>query len=167
MPATYSHCPYCGHPFVPKPTFPHVCTRCDLITYVNPLPVAVLLQPVGKKGLLLVRRGIQPRQGMVALPGGFIEVGESWQEAAARELWEETGLVVEPEAVALFDALSAPDGTLLIFGLAPALSGDNLPLFVASAEATERVIIDRPQELAFSLHTRAVTRFFEGFSTCQ
>jgi len=62
--------------------------------------------------VLLVRRGKAPRMGQWGIPGGAQHVGETLFEAAAREVREETGLVVTPTAViTALDAISRdPDG---------------------------------------------------------
>jgi 8-oxo-dGTP diphosphatase len=57
--------------------------------------------------LLLIRRKNPPFQGRYALPGGFVEYGETTEQAAARELLEETGLVAR--ALDLIGVYSAPD----------------------------------------------------------
>ena len=49
--------------------------------------------------LLLVRRASRHGRGNWQLPGGFIETGESWRQAAAREVQEEAGVTAEVEAV--------------------------------------------------------------------
>ena len=46
--------------------------------------------------VLLVQRGKEPARGQWSLPGGVVEVGESLESAVAREVCEETGLIVEP-----------------------------------------------------------------------
>jgi len=66
---------------------------------------AVIVDP--SLGVVLIRRGRPPYQGRWALPGGFVEVGESCAEACVREALEETGL--EVEVVTLLGVYSAPD----------------------------------------------------------
>jgi ADP-ribose pyrophosphatase YjhB (NUDIX family) len=154
-----SHCSYCGNPFAEEQSWPRLCSHCGKVTYSNPLPVSVILLPVDS-GLLVVRRAIEPKKGFLALPGGFIGMGESWQEAGAREVFEETGIRILAQDIEDFRVLSAPDGTLLVFGLAPALAAEDLPDFIPNAETSEILVIDAPQELAFSLHTQVIQEYF-------
>jgi len=56
--------------------------------------------------VLLVRRGREPLKGHWSLPGGLLELGESLTAGVAREVLEETGLIVEPiELVELLDRI--------------------------------------------------------------
>ena len=154
-----NYCSYCGQAFTADQPWPRQCAHCESISYRNPLPVAVLLLPIDD-GLLVVRRNIEPQRGKLALPGGFIEVGETWKAAAARELFEEAGLTIDAAQVKLFDVHSAPDGTVLIFGLGPTLARADLPTFQPTAEATECVVMQSAEPLAFSLHTQVVQDYF-------
>jgi 8-oxo-dGTP diphosphatase len=61
------------------PTTPRLATDC------------VVFDPAGR--LLLIRRGRPPFEGLFALPGGFVDVGETVETACRRELREETGLI--------------------------------------------------------------------------
>jgi 8-oxo-dGTP diphosphatase len=61
------------------------------VTYRNPLPTADVIIEVGDRIVLVRRRN--PPEGW-AIPGGFVEVGETVEAAAVREASEETGLTV-------------------------------------------------------------------------
>lgn len=165
--ARNSHCCYCGYPFPNGLSWPRTCSACGAVSYANPIPipipipVAVVVQPVDD-GVLCIRRGIEPGRGMLALPGGFINLGESWQAAAARELREETGLEIDSAEIRALQVLSAPDSTLLVFGIAPALAASDLPRFRDTPESTGRVVLTRSEELAFPLHTKVLQEFLEG-----
>ncbi len=157
----HSHCSYCGQPFEADQAWPRQCAACGNTSFVNPLPVAVVLLPVDD-GLLLVRRNIEPRTGWLALPGGYINLGESWQAAGAREVLEETGLVIDPDEIREFRVKSAPNGgTLVIFGLARPRRAQDLPPFEPNDETQEVCIVTQAQELAFSTHTETMREYFE------
>ena len=80
-----------------------VCNSCQTIHYQNPRIVAGCL-PVWGEEVLLCRRAIEPRRGYWTLPAGFMENGETMQEAARRETWEEACARVENlELYTLFD----------------------------------------------------------------
>ena len=154
-----SHCSFCGHAYAADQSWPRRCANCNNITFQNPLPVTIVLVPVDE-GLLVVRRNIEPHKGKLALPGGYIDLGESWQEAGAREVLEETGITIDPTGIQLVTVFSAPDGTIIIVGQAAPLHSADLPAFALNDEATERAFISEPTELAWPLHTQAVTAFF-------
>jgi 8-oxo-dGTP diphosphatase len=58
---------------------------------------AVVVDKAGR--VLLIRRGTEPRKGEWSIPGGLIELGEPLREGVIREVAEETGLIVTPEAI--------------------------------------------------------------------
>ncbi len=153
-----SHCSYCGQQFPAAGSWPKRCGSCGNKTYLNPVPVAVVLLPVAD-GIVVIRRNIEPRKGTLTLPGGYIDRGETWQEAGSREVREETGIEIAAGDLALYDVMNGFDDTLVVFGLAKDQPRDVLRPF-SSKETQEVVLIDRPMELGFPMHTLVVQRYF-------
>jgi ADP-ribose pyrophosphatase YjhB (NUDIX family) len=65
-----------------------VCAACGMIHYQNPRIVVGCI-PAWTDQVLLCRRAIEPRRGLWTLPAGFMENGETCQQGALRETWEE------------------------------------------------------------------------------
>jgi ADP-ribose pyrophosphatase YjhB (NUDIX family) len=165
-PVPNSHCSACGTRYPDDAGWPRRCPACGAVTYRNPLPVAVALLPVrtgGGTALVVIRRTIEPSLGTLALPGGFIDHGESWQHAVTRELAEETGIAADPAAVTLADALTdEAGGYLLLFGLLPERPAADLPPSAPTDETEGHELLPAPRELGFPLHTLAARRWFAG-----
>jgi ADP-ribose pyrophosphatase YjhB (NUDIX family) len=161
-----SHCSSCGTPSPAGAGWPRTCASCGAVGYRNPLPVAIALLPVedaAGTSLVVIRRAIRPALGLLALPGGFIDFGESWEQAVVRELAEETGIVASAADVTLADALTdEPGGYLLLFGLLPVRDAALLPPSIPTDETHGHQLLCEPAELGFDLHSRAVRRWFAG-----
>jgi len=98
MEDNYRFCPQCAGPLAKrllKPTEPMrlVCTVCGFIFYLDPKLAVLALVPY-QGGLVLVRRSIEPGFGLWVLPGGFVDLGETVEEAVVREAYEEANLRV-------------------------------------------------------------------------
>lgn len=94
----YRFCPLCGGPLAErllKPTEPKrlVCTACGFVFYIDPKLAVLALVPY-QGGLVMVRRSIEPGFGLWVVPGGFVDLGETVEEAVVREAQEEAGLTV-------------------------------------------------------------------------
>ena len=76
-----------------------VCRTCGFIDYVNPKIVAGVVALSGDGRVLMCRRAIEPRSGFWTLPAGYMEEGESVEEAARREAREEACASVQLEGV--------------------------------------------------------------------
>ena len=71
-----------------------ICTACHTVHYVNPLNVVGTI-PIWEDKVLLCKRNIEPRYGKWTLPAGFMELGETVAQGAARETDEEAGAQIE------------------------------------------------------------------------
>lgn len=88
---TFGYCPRCGQSLPSPGANPARCSHCQFVHYFSPIAAvgAVLVRTDGR--VLLLVRGKQPRAGSWCLPGGFVDVGETLEEAARREAQEEIG----------------------------------------------------------------------------
>ena len=105
-----------------------LCRTCGEVYYENPLPVASVILPNRDREIILVKRAREPFKDMWCCPIGFAETGESIEDAALRELREETGVV--GKIVQLVDVSSHKNplyGDLLIVSFeAEKIGGDEV-----------------------------------------
>ena len=79
-----------------------ICADCGFVDYQNPKVVTGTVVALGSK-ILLCRRAIEPRRGFWTLPAGYMELGETLEESAAREAMEEATAAIRIEGIlALF-----------------------------------------------------------------
>ncbi|WP_047866089.1 NUDIX hydrolase [Rubrobacter aplysinae] len=102
-PYEYEFCPRCGGPLeerVVKAGEPErlVCGECGFVFYQGPKLVASAIFELDG-GIVLIQRSIQPGYGKWTFPGGFVELGERSEVAAAREALEECGVELEIESI--------------------------------------------------------------------
>lgn len=102
--STPSFCPTCAGPLDEHEVnrYPrYVCTKCGRTVYRNPAPAAGCIVeqsatgPGSQAKVLLARRKFEPWKDHWYIPSGFVEYGDEVEATAAREILEETGLVVE------------------------------------------------------------------------
>lgn len=154
-----TYCSYCGAVFTIA-TWPRHCVICDNTTWQNPLPVVVVAVRVvndynENEGYVLIRRSIEPHVGELALPGGYLELGESWQQGAVREVFEETGLKIYPSKIKLISVITSPiSSNLVVF--CESWVWKNEVEFIPNDEVSEIIIADEPITLAFPSHTEVL-----------
>ncbi|MEC9013727.1 MAG: NUDIX domain-containing protein [Chloroflexota bacterium] len=104
-------CPSCGTALLTKEAFGQqrpVCPECNRIIFYDPKVAVICVVPRNGK-VLMIRRGTDQGYGLWGLPGGYVDRGEVVEQAAAREVWEETGLKVEPgDLIGLFSESGDP-----------------------------------------------------------
>jgi ADP-ribose pyrophosphatase YjhB (NUDIX family) len=131
--------------------------------YENTPTVVVVLVPI-LRGLLMIRRALPGEgQGRLALPGGYQMLGQTWQEAGAQEVMEETGVALDPASLRVVTVETTPDRKQnLLFCESPPVAHPGA--FAHDAEVSEVLVIHAPVETAFALHTAMVRAYFQRAS---
>jgi ADP-ribose pyrophosphatase YjhB (NUDIX family) len=111
-----------------------VCGGCGAVAYRNPrILVSAVVAAAGR--VLLCRRAEPPAAGFWALPGGFMECGESLEEAAARETLEETGVRLDAAELRLHAVSTLPYISEVYVGFRVELKRE--PALLRGAECAE------------------------------
>ncbi len=91
----FKYCPVCGSSrFRENDVKSKRCADCGFTYYINPSSATVAFIVNSRNELLVAVRDREPARGTLDLPGGFADMGETIEEGVAREVMEETGLVV-------------------------------------------------------------------------
>jgi ADP-ribose pyrophosphatase YjhB (NUDIX family) len=157
-------CHFCGHTLIRKHWEGRdrlFCNFCDQPLYENPVPAACLIVLDETERLLLVKRSVNPKKGLWCLPGGFMELGETPDETALRELKEETGLSARIDRILGVDSNSnALYGTVtLICYLVWEYHGNPAP--GDDADDLDFFPVNNLPELAFESHRKFIRRYYE------
>ena len=163
---TKHFCPYCGDGLTDKFAEGRVrrwCDQCAAPIYENPVPAACLVTADPDGRILLVRRSVAPKKGSWCLPGGFMELGETPEEAGLRELHEETGLSGKIETLLGITTHSGKIyATVLVAGyLVREYSGT--PYAGDDADAAEWFARDEMPEIAFTSHKAFIDIFYTAY----
>jgi 8-oxo-dGTP diphosphatase len=154
------YCPKCATALVlqfsgdrERPT----CPSCGFVFYFNPIVGAGALVEI-EDGVVLVRRGVEPQAGCWSLPAGYVEADELAEDAAVREMQEETGLQIEiDELLGVYSFGREPQTGVLILYSAHRAGGE-----LCAGDDAQEVRAFAPdalppdEEIAFRTHRQAL-----------
>lgn len=157
-------CCHCGCAVIQRipvgDTLPrYVCDGCQTIHYHNPKIVAGCI-PEWQDQILLCRRAIEPKVGLWTFPAGFMEIGESTEEAAVRETFEEAHATVK--LLSLHAVLSLPHISQVYIVFRGAMQDASYKAGTESLEVQLFKPRDIPWEhLAFQVVRESLRRYVE------
>ena len=161
------YCHFCGNRLTEKfheGRMRLFCLNCNSPIYENPVPTTCLVTIDNHDRLLLVKRSVDPKKGWWCLPGGFMELQETPEEAGLRELAEETGLAGKIDILlGVTSSHSANYDTVLMTGfLIRSYSGD---LYAGDdADDARWFKYENLPEIAFDSHKKFITMYYSAYA---
>jgi ADP-ribose pyrophosphatase YjhB (NUDIX family) len=154
-------CPRCAQPA--EIAYPRsiTCRHCGYGAYYNPKPVAAAIPTTPTGEIILLRRAFDPGKDLWTFPGGFVDLGESVEQAVHRETQEELGIAIELGP--LVGVYSREDSHIVLIVFAARTTEE--PRTTAEASAVE--VFDRaglPWDALAFWSTRDALRDFLGAS---
>ena len=159
-----SFCSECGSELEQRLAFGQmrgVCPSCEHVHFIDPkVAVGVIVELDG--GIVLGKRGHEPNLGRWSFPSGFVDSGEILEQAAVREVEEETGLKVRVDR--LLGVYSSEGERTVFVAYAGSIIGGRLE---AGEECLEVASfpLDRLPELAFPHDDKIVAAWAAGAGT--
>jgi len=111
----FRYCPRCGEQQLqPNDAKSFVCSACGFVYYhATAAVVAAIIEYDGK--IILTKRAHEPYKGMLSLPGGFVDYGESLEGALLREMQEELNLTITAPSYLCSDCERYLSGDVVYF----------------------------------------------------
>jgi 8-oxo-dGTP diphosphatase len=147
MTSQFKYCPFCAAPLVeksvsgvPRP----VCPSCGFISFLEPkLVTVVVVQHTGK--ILLGRRNMNPSLGKWTFFGGYVDRGEKVEDAAIREVKEETNLDVQlDELLGLYSQKNNPH---VLVAYAASVINDDIRALAPQPDEISELAFFTPEEI--------------------
>ncbi|HEX2924432.1 MAG TPA: NUDIX hydrolase [Chloroflexota bacterium] len=156
-----SFCPYCGSRLSSREDEGRerqFCPSCNWTYYPKPNTAsAVAIIRDGR--VLMARRKFEPFKGQWTLPSGFMEYGESPEETAVREMWEELGVEVELTGLVSVEMERGDPRGLCLLVVYTGRIVDGEPKAGDDAAELKSFPLDQlPREIAFEAHRRALQK---------
>jgi len=162
------YCPYCASRLIQRSVEGRTrlfCKSCQSPLYENPVPASAVVVSNNNNQILLVKRTVEPKAGWWCLPGGFMELGETPEESALRELQEETGLYGKINRLlgVLINPSKQYKFVLLVGYHVNEFSGDPSP--GDDAEAVQFYELSSMPEIAFDSHKAFIHMYYSSLKT--
>jgi len=129
-------CPRCAQPADVDYPRSIACAHCGYGAYYNPKPVAAAIPTTPDDRIILLKRGFDPGKDLWTFPGGFVDLGESVEEAAQREAQEEIRATIELKT--LIGVYSRPQDRVILI------------VFAATTTDTPQTTDEAPEVATFS-----------------